>query len=85
VKPEDIANRLRGIQGRVAQLPDELERVARANVLQGIPRTVSVTVTRQPGGVRVILNGRGARAHMRRIRGPLSSQARAAVQQAVRF
>ncbi len=80
MKPgEALTERLRALQLRAQTLPEDLERVARAQVTQGVPSTVSVSVNRTATGVHVGLSGKGARAHLRRIRPRITADARAAI------
>jgi hypothetical protein len=77
--PAELSERLRALQARTAALPAEFERVAQATVLQGIPRTTSVEVSRAPDGVRVTLSGRGASWHASRLAPKLRAAGRVTV------
>ena len=66
--PEAFAKALRAYAARAEQAPARVEAVVRAQAAKNAPAGVSVTVQRTATGARVLLSGRGAKAHARRMR-----------------
>ena len=77
--PHELTEHLRGIQARTQQFGPRMETAAQRSVYQGIPRTVGVSMVRSEGGVRIVLSGKGAVAHARRVKPLMRAAAREAL------
>jgi hypothetical protein len=77
--PHELTARLRALQARTESFGPAMETAAQKVVYSGIPPTVGVSMVRTHGGVSIVLEGRGASAHAKRIRPLLRDAARGAV------
>jgi hypothetical protein len=68
MSPKQFADALRAYAARASQAPQRVEGVVRAQAARNAPAGVSVTVQATSQGARVLLSGRGARAHRDRMR-----------------
>lgn len=79
MKFDGLAQSLHKRQDRLRMLPGEFERSAQDEVFKGLPRSVSVRMTRGPAGVQVALTGRGAAEAAQSVRERLRAAGKASV------